>query len=99
MEAALRAIANPRRRAMLDLLWERERSAGEIAELSALSKPATSQHLAVLRDAGLVRCRAAGNQRFYRCDPVTLTEVRAALEAFWGDRLAAMRDALEGGPR
>jgi DNA-binding transcriptional ArsR family regulator len=96
MEQALRAIANPRRRAMLDLVWDAERGAGEIAEASGLSRPAASQHLKVLRDAGLVTVRAEGNRRLYRSDPVRMAELRAALEAFWGERLERMRDDLEG---
>src|SRR4051812_32702434 len=73
---------------MLELVWDRERTASEIAALSALSKPATSQHLRVLREAGLVRVRSAGNQRFYRSDHEQIAELRSALEAFWGERLA-----------
>jgi DNA-binding transcriptional ArsR family regulator len=96
VEQALRAIANRRRRGMLELVWDRERTASEIAAFSALSKPATSQHLRVLREAGLVRVRSAGNQRFYRADPERIAEVRSALEAFWGERLARMRDEVEG---
>lgn len=97
MEDALRAIANPRRRAMLELVWDRERTAGEIAERSGLSPPATSQHLRVLRDAGLVSVRADANRRLYRAEPARVAEVRAALEDFWGERLARLRDDLEGG--
>jgi DNA-binding transcriptional ArsR family regulator len=97
MEEALRAIANPRRRAMLGLVWDREHTAGEIAEHSGLSSPATSQHLRVLRDAGLVSVRAESNRRLYRAEPTRVAEVRAALEEFWGDRLARLRDDLEGG--
>jgi DNA-binding transcriptional ArsR family regulator len=97
MEQALRAIANPRRRAMLDLVWDRERGASEIAELSGLTRPAASQHLKVLRDAGLVRVRIAGNQRLYRADPVQLDELRAALDAFWGERLGRLRTEVEDG--
>jgi DNA-binding transcriptional ArsR family regulator len=83
MERALRAIANARRRAMLELVWDdRERGASEIAELTGLTRPATSQHQKVLRDAGLVRVRVAGNQRLYRSDPVRLEELRSALDAF-----------------
>jgi DNA-binding transcriptional ArsR family regulator len=95
VEDALRAIANRRRRTMLELVWDRERTASEIAALSALSKPATSQHLRVLREAGLVQVRTAGNQRFYRSNPEQIAELRNALEAFWGERLARMRDELE----
>ena len=96
MEEALRAIANPRRRAMLELVWDRERGAGEIASLSGLTKPAASQHLRVLREAGLVQVRVAGNQRLYRSDPVRLEELREALDAFWGDRLGRLRAEVEG---
>jgi DNA-binding transcriptional ArsR family regulator len=96
MEQALRAIANPRRRAMLELVWDGERTAGEIAADSGLSAPAASQHLKVLRDAGLVRVRVDSNRRLYRADPERIGEVRAALEAFWGERLGRMRDDLEG---
>jgi DNA-binding transcriptional ArsR family regulator len=96
MEEALKAIANPRRRAMLSLVWDEERSATYIAERSQLSKPAASQHLKVLRDAGLVHVRVDGNRRLYRSDPVKVAELREALEGFWGDRLARMRDELEG---
>src|SRR5215216_3634603 len=97
MEQALRAIANPRRRAMLELVWDGERSATEIADLSGLSKPAASQHLRVLREAGLVRVRVAGNQRLYRSDQVRLQELREALDAFWGERLGRLRAEVEGG--
>ncbi len=82
---------------MLDLVWDRERGASEIAELSGLSKPAASQHLRVLREAGLVRVRVAGNQRLYRSDEVRLAELRAALDAFWGDRLGRLRAEVEVG--
>jgi DNA-binding transcriptional ArsR family regulator len=97
MEDALRAIANPRRRAMLELVWDRERTAGEIAERSGLSAPATSQHLRVLRHAGLVSVRADANRRLYRAEPARVAEIRAALEEFWGERLARLRDDLEAG--
>ena len=97
MEDALRAIANPRRRAMLELVWDGERTAGEIARRSGLSAPATSQHLKVLRDAGLVTVRVDANRRLYRAEPERLAQVRGTLEAFWGERLARLRDDLEGG--
>jgi DNA-binding transcriptional ArsR family regulator len=99
MEEALRAIANPRRRAMLELVWDEERSAGDIARESGLSAPAASQHLRVLRDAGLVSVRVDANRRLYRAEPERVAEVRAALEAFWGDRLARLRDDVESRSR
>jgi DNA-binding transcriptional ArsR family regulator len=99
MEQALRAIANPRRRAMLELVWDGERTAGEIAAASGLSAPAASQHLRVLREAGLVHVRVAGNRRLYRSDTARMAELRGALEAFWGERLRLMRDEAEAGAR
>ena len=97
MEEALRAIANARRRAMLELVWDEERTAGEIARRSGLSAPAASQHLKVLREAGLVSVRSDANRRLYRAEPERVAELRGALEAFWGERLARLRDDLEGG--
>jgi DNA-binding transcriptional ArsR family regulator len=84
VDEALRAIANRRRRTILGLIWDRERTASEIAALSALSKPATSQHLRVLREAGLVRVRSAGNQRLYRADRERIAVLRRDLDAFLG---------------
>jgi DNA-binding transcriptional ArsR family regulator len=84
MDDALRAIANRRRRTILQLVWERERTASEIAALSALSRSAASQHLRVLREAGLVTVRVAGNQRLYRADLGRVAELRRTLDAFWG---------------
>jgi DNA-binding transcriptional ArsR family regulator len=95
VERALRAIANNRRRAMLEFVWDRERTAGEIAGLSGMSRPATSQHLRVLREAGLVHVRVDGNRRLYRSDPVRMAELRSALESFWGERLPRLRDEVE----
>jgi DNA-binding transcriptional ArsR family regulator len=85
VDEALRAIANRRRRTILGLVWDRERTASEIAALSALSKPAASQHLRVLREAALVRVRSAGNQRLYRADRERIAALRRDLDAFWGD--------------
>jgi DNA-binding transcriptional ArsR family regulator len=97
MEEALRAIANPRRRAMLELVWDGERTAGEIAAGTGLSAPATSQHLKVLREAGLVHGRVDGNRRLYVADRERVAAVREALEAFWGERLERMKAAAEDG--
>jgi DNA-binding transcriptional ArsR family regulator len=80
---------------MLERMWDAERTAGDIAAHAGLSGPAASQHLRVLRDAGLVHVRADGNRRLYRADPLRIAEVRGALEAFWGERLNALRDAAE----
>jgi DNA-binding transcriptional ArsR family regulator len=97
VEHALRAIANSRRRTMLELVWDEERTAGEIARRSGLSAPAASQHLKVLREAGLVSVRIDANRRLYRAEPQRVAELRGALEAFWGERLARLRDDLEAG--
>jgi DNA-binding transcriptional ArsR family regulator len=82
VDEALRAIANRRRRTILGLIRDRERTASEIAALSALSKPATSQHLRVLREASLVRVRSAGNQRLYRADRERIADLQRQLDAF-----------------
>jgi DNA-binding transcriptional ArsR family regulator len=100
VDETLRALAHPARRAMLRLAWDAERSSSEIAEQVGMSRPAASQHLKVLRDAGLVHVRVDGNQRLYRVDLERLAEVRSQLEGFWGarlGRLAAEAAATAGG--
>ena len=94
VDDTLRALANPTRRAMLELVWDAERSSSEIADAVGATRPATSQHLKVLRDAGLVHVRADGNQRLYRVDAERMAEVRAALERFWGTRLGRLSAAV-----
>jgi DNA-binding transcriptional ArsR family regulator len=98
-EAALRALADPRRRQMLELVWERERSPSDLAASCRLSRPATSQHLKLLREAGLVSVRLEGNRRFYRVRAGRLAELRAMLDEFWGSRLASLRAELTDPPR
>jgi DNA-binding transcriptional ArsR family regulator len=93
-EAALRALADPRRRQMLELAWDHERSPTDLARGCQLSRPATSQHLKVLREAGLVSVRLEGNRRFYRAHAERLAELRALLDEFWGSRLARLRAEL-----
>ncbi len=93
-EAALRALADPRRRQMLELAWDHERSPSDLAGRCQLSRPATSQHLKVLRDAGLVSVRMEGNRRFYRARAERLAELRAMLDEFWDSRLARLRAEL-----
>jgi DNA-binding transcriptional ArsR family regulator len=94
VDETLRALANPTRRAMLEFVWDAERSSSEIADAVGATRPATSQHLKVLRHAGLVRVRVDGNQRLYRVDAERLAEVRAALERFWGTRLDHLSAAI-----
>ena len=93
-EAGLRALADPRRRRMLALAWDRERSASDLARSCQLSRPAASQHLKVLRDADLVSVRSDGNRRWYRARADRLAELRAMLDRFWGGKLAALRAEL-----
>jgi DNA-binding transcriptional ArsR family regulator len=95
MDVALRALAEPRRREILALVRDRELPAGEIARQFDITRPAISQHLAVLRDAGLVTERRAGTRRLYRARPAGAAELRSWLEAFWDDRLGNLRDAAE----
>jgi DNA-binding transcriptional ArsR family regulator len=95
MQEAIDAIAHPGRRAMLRLLPDRELPVGELAERLGVSQPAASQHLKVLRDAGLVRGRVDGRRRLYRVDSEGLERLRSELDAFWGPALAALKDAAE----
>lgn len=93
-EAGLRALADPRRRQMLALAWDRELSSSDLARRCQLSRPAASQHLKVLRDADLISVRSEGNRRWYRARTDRLAELRATLDQFWGGKLAALQAEL-----
>jgi DNA-binding transcriptional ArsR family regulator len=95
MEAALKAIAEPRRREILRLVADRELSAGEIAGRFDVTRPAISQHLTVLKGAGLVTERREGTKRMYRARPEGLDEVRGFLELFWGNQLKRLKTVAE----
>jgi len=95
MEAALKAIAEPRRRAILILVRGGELSAGEIAAHFDVTRQAVSQHLRNLRDAGLVSERRDGTRRIYRARPEGLTELRAFLDDFWGEHLEILKREVE----
>jgi DNA-binding transcriptional ArsR family regulator len=95
VEDALRAIAEPRRREILRLVSNTELPAGEIAGRFAVSRPAISQHLRVLKEAGLVTERRDGTRRLYRARPEGLAEVRAFFEGMWDDSLERLRDSAE----
>ncbi len=99
MEAALKAIADPRRREILRLVRADERSAGEIASHFDVSRPAISQHLRVLRHAGLVTERRDGVRRLYRADDDAFARLRAELEAFWSGSLAGLKREVEADER
>jgi DNA-binding transcriptional ArsR family regulator len=102
-DAALRALAHPRRRRMLEYIADVERTSSDLAVRCRLSRPATSQHLKVLREADLVRVRSDGNRRLYRARTDRVAEILTMLDRFWGERLAALRDELtsaqQGQPR
>ena len=97
MQEAIDAIAHPGRRALLQLVLDRELGVGELAERTGVSQPAASQHLKVLRDAGLVRGRVDGRRRLYRVDLEGLQRLRLELDALWGPALAALKQAAEAG--
>jgi DNA-binding transcriptional ArsR family regulator len=75
---------------MLELAWDHERSPSELARCCQLSRPAASQHLKLLREAGLISVRLDGNRRFYQARAERLGELRAMLDDFWGGRLAGL---------
>ena len=95
MEAALKAIAGPRRRQILTLVRDGELSAGEIAAHFDVTRPAVSQHLNVLKEAGLVTERRNGTRRLYRARPEGLAQLKAFLEEFWDERLDALKAEAE----
>ena len=95
MDAALQAIAEPRRRAILQLVRDAELPSGEIASHFEVTRPAISQHLRVLREAGLVTERREGTKRLYRARPQGFEELRRYLETFWDSRLAALKEVAE----
>ena len=105
MPATLAALGTPRRREILRLVWTEERSAGAIhGELADVTFGAVSQHLRVLKSAGLVACRADGRRRFYRARRAALGPFKSALEAQWAgalDRLKLLAELEEArrGPR
>jgi DNA-binding transcriptional ArsR family regulator len=95
VEAALKAIAGPRRRQILTLVREGELSAGEIAAHFDVTRPAVSQHLNILKEAGLVTERRNGTRRLYRARPEGLAELKDFLEEFWDERLSALKREAE----
>lgn len=92
---ALTALADPTRRAIFERLADGPRAVGEIAADLPVSRPAVSQHLRVLKGAGLVSDRADGTRRIYQLDPDGLGALRAYLERFWTQSLAAYKVAAE----
>jgi len=95
MQQALEALAEPRRRTILRLVRDGELAAGEIASHFDVTRPAVSQHLTVLKGAGLVSERRDGTRRLYRARPEGLVPLREFLEGFWDDKLDALKEAAE----
>jgi DNA-binding transcriptional ArsR family regulator len=98
VEAGLQALAHRGRRTMLRLVQDGERTSSELAEAAGLSRSAASQHLRILREAGLVHVRVDANRRLYRADFERLADLRACLDGFWGNRLAELKRAVEADP-
>jgi DNA-binding transcriptional ArsR family regulator len=89
------ALGDATRRAIFERLAEHPCSVSELARTLPVSRPAVSQHLKVLKDAGLVADTPSGKQRIYRVDPDGLARLRAELDRFWGKTLAAYKVAVE----
>jgi DNA-binding transcriptional ArsR family regulator len=89
------ALGDPTRRAIFECLVERPQAVGELAAQFPVSRPAVSQHLKVLKGAGLVRDRQSGKHRVYHVDPDGLAALRAELERYWTKTLAAYKDIIE----
>ena len=94
------ALADRTRRGLLRLVRDRERSAGELAaEFPHISRPAVSQHLRVLHDAGLVTVQTAGPRRLYRAEVTALAPVSQFVDEMWSDRLQRLKRAAEEATR
>src|SRR5438093_10935858 len=91
----LTALGDPTRRAIFERLADRPRAVGDLARELPVSRPAVSQHLRVLKDVGLVLDRPAGNRRIYQLDPDGVGALRAYLDRFWNQALAAFKTAVE----
>ena len=91
----LDALADPTRRAIFELLGDGPRAVGELAARLPVSRPAVSQHLRVLKGAGLVSERKDGARRLYRLEPAGLEELRNWVERFWDNALAGFKTAAE----
>jgi DNA-binding transcriptional ArsR family regulator len=96
MDAPFRALAEPRRRAILRLVWSQELPATDIADrFPDVTRPAISQHLRVLKDANLLTERRDGTRRLYRANTDTMAQLRAFLDDYWTSGLQRLRDVAE----
>ncbi len=98
-ENALAALADPTRRSVFERLRSGPLAVGRIAAAMPVSRPAVSQHLRVLKDAGLVRERREGARRIYEVDPAGLGSLRRWLDQFWDEALGAFQQAAEIAPK
>jgi DNA-binding transcriptional ArsR family regulator len=89
------ALGDPTRREIFERLADRPRAVGELAGELPVSRPAVSQHLKMLKEAGLVVDRPAGNRRIYQLDPDGVGALRAQLDRFWSKALAAYKEVVE----
>ena len=94
-ERGISALGDPTRRAIFELLADGPRAVGAIAGQLPVTRPAVSQHLKVLKDAGLVSDRADGTRRVYQLDPAGIGALRAYFDRFWSRSLAAFKQAVE----
>jgi DNA-binding transcriptional ArsR family regulator len=95
--AGFTALGDPTRRAIFERLADGGRPVGELARELPVSRPAVSQHLKILKDAGLVIDRRAGSRRIYQLDPEGVGALRAYLDRFWSQALTAFKAAVEQG--
>jgi DNA-binding transcriptional ArsR family regulator len=89
------ALGDPTRRAIFERLADRPQPVGELASRLPVTRPAVSQHLKVLKDAGLVVDRPDGNRRIYQVDPTGVRAMRAQLDRFWNQALATYKEVVE----
>jgi DNA-binding transcriptional ArsR family regulator len=97
--SAFEALADPTRRRIVELVSERERSAGDIAAAFEISRPGVSKHLRVLREHGVIRSRSDGTRRLYSVDDEGLAELDRWIRRFWTNRLDALETELRRGRR
>ncbi len=93
--AALGVLGDPTRRAIFECLAQRPMAVGQIAAALPVSRPAVSQHLKVLKDAGLVADHAEGTRRIYRINPAGISSIRAYLDRMWSEALEGFRQAAQ----
>ncbi|HTP22257.1 MAG TPA: metalloregulator ArsR/SmtB family transcription factor [Solirubrobacteraceae bacterium] len=97
-QQALQALGDPTRREIFERLSDGPLAVGQLAQELPISRPAVSQHLKVLKDAGLVFDRPSGTRRVYQVDPAAVAALREYFDAFWGQALASFQAAADGAP-